>query len=230
MATRTSGVITWAVNVQNTEDIMVEDAVLTNIPAEFFEDGFSPYLYYIPMRNVVDPSFLVPVLVYILPDNGTGTMFIVWDTSGFGFGPTVEPAYLSFNVSLYVGRAAPTAPSVGLGVTGLINRECLIVHRSESGNTDDYGNEIPGEELVSAVCEIQQRQREEPVEGGPNISATEWIAFFLPDEDVRTGDAVSVDDAEYEVIGEPWHARNPRTGSTSHIEATLSLVEGIYVS
>lgn len=76
------------------------------------------------------------------------------------------------------------------------------------------------------MCEVQQQTRQEPLEGGGAISVTEWLAFFLPDEDIRPEDSLILDEDEFQVIGEPWKVRNPRTQAFSHIQAKLELIEG----
>lgn len=108
---------------------------------------------------------------------------------------------------------------------GLINRECSIIRRRPGTTDDGYGNEIPEETVVASVCEIQQRRRDEPGDAG-EVSETDWIGFFLPDESLRTADAIAVDGEEYEVVGDPWRARNPRTREFSHVEASLKRVAG----
>lgn len=108
-------------------------------------------------------------------------------------------------------------------IAQLINRECQIVQRSASGDTDELGNEIPGETVVETVIELQQRRADEHDDA---VSDTDWVAFFLPTEDVRSGDAVVVDGYKYEVVGDPWEARNPRTQASSHIEAGLRRTAG----
>lgn len=107
----------------------------------------------------------------------------------------------------------------------LINRPCLIVHRLSSTTTDSYGNEIPDEDLIEAVCELQQQQRTEPGTEG-ETSDTKWMLFLPAGTAITTGDSVEVDGHVYEVTGEPWPARNPRTQAESHIEATVRRVAG----
>jgi hypothetical protein len=104
----------------------------------------------------------------------------------------------------------------------LINRECVLLRRS-AGATDELGNDIQSDDAVDTVVELQQRQSDEH---DNTVSDTDWIAFFLPDEDVRSGDAVVVDGFKYEVVGDPWEARNPRTQAASHIEAGLRRTAG----
>lgn len=108
----------------------------------------------------------------------------------------------------------------------LINRDCTIIRRLESSTTDAHGNEVPEEDLVTTVCEVQQQQRQEQGLAG-ELSDTRWLGFFLPGVELRTGDAVDVDGlGTFELVGDPWPARNPRTQQESHVEATLRRTEG----
>jgi hypothetical protein len=104
----------------------------------------------------------------------------------------------------------------------LINRECLLLRRVP-GSTDELGNVIQTDDAVETVVELQQRRTDEH---DNTVSDTDWVAFFLPTEDVRSGDAVLVDGFKYEVVGDPWEARNPRTQAASHIEAGLRRTAG----
>lgn len=110
-------------------------------------------------------------------------------------------------------------------VTTLINRDCAILRRSASGETDDYGNETRTDTIVPTACELQQRSRDEEDDQG-ELSDTLWTAFFLPDEDIETGDALVVDGHVYEMVGSPWRAKHPLTQVVSHIEATLRRTAG----
>lgn len=110
-----------------------------------------------------------------------------------------------------------------MSIQSLVNRPCTIVRREDSGEANAYGDQIQDETSVSTVCEIQQRGRGE---GDDEVSDTRWLGLFLPSVELHAGDAVTVDGETYEVEGEPWRARNPRTGSESHLEATLHRVTG----
>jgi hypothetical protein len=105
-----------------------------------------------------------------------------------------------------------------------MNRPATIVRRSESGNTDDCGNDIPQVDEVDFRCELQQAARSETPDMG-EVSDTTWKLFAPVDTDLRTGDAVYLAGTYYEVIGAPWRAD---TGSAAvhHVEATLRLTEG----
>jgi hypothetical protein len=110
----------------------------------------------------------------------------------------------------------------------LLNRPCTITRRSESGTIDDYGNDIPDEETVETVCELQQRTRltdGEPA-GQGELSDTRWLLVLPAGTDIRTGDTVEVDGQVYEMFGDPWPARNPRTQEESHVECNLRRTAG----
>lgn len=104
-------------------------------------------------------------------------------------------------------------------LTDLLNRPVTIIHRSASGSTDAYGNDVPDETLTATTGELQQVRRDEPG-GEGETSRTDWLLILPAGTLLRTGDAVIVDGQEYELVGDPWIARNPRTRLTSHIEAT----------
>ncbi len=112
-----------------------------------------------------------------------------------------------------------------MSLAKLINRPCVITRRQDSDTDDDYGNEIPDEDLVDTVCELQQRRRDEPDDQG-ETSDTTWALFLLPDTLIGTADTITVDDVEYELIGAPWEARNPRTQVVTHLEATVRRTAG----
>lgn len=105
----------------------------------------------------------------------------------------------------------------------LINRSCTVIRREASDEVTPYGDKVRDEVSVSTRCELQQRGRGE---GEDDISDTRWLAIFLPSEKIHAGYALIVDGETYEVEGEPWRARNPRTQVVSHIEATVRRTGG----
>ena len=120
-------------------------------------------------------------------------------------------------------------PGAATGLAGsLINRPCVLVRRDATGATDSRGNPVIETTELDSLCEIQQERREEATDTGV-ITVTTWRAFFAPGLDIAAGDKViTTDDGRgYEVDGEPWEARNPRTQSLSHIEATLKRTSGL---
>lgn len=111
-------------------------------------------------------------------------------------------------------------------VSDLINRPCTIFHRTGSGVRNAHGVEESDVDPVDAVWELQQTNRAEPGDQS-ELSDTLWTAFFLPGVELSTGDTVVDEDGtRYEVVGDPWHARNPRSRTVSHVEATLRRTAG----
>lgn len=110
-------------------------------------------------------------------------------------------------------------------IAQLINRPCTITRGVTSD--DDFGLDAPPSAgaTVSTVCELQQQQRAEDASQG-EVSRTEWIGFFPPGEIINPADTIAVDGLKFEVIGAPWIARNPRTQTDSHVEATLRRTAG----
>jgi hypothetical protein len=112
-------------------------------------------------------------------------------------------------------------------ISSLITRECSIIRRAESGTTDELGNDIPSEVVTASYWELQQRRRDEPSDQG-ELSDTTWDAFFRSGTDLDTSDSV-VDGPtgeQYELVGDPWEVRNPRTGVESHVQATVRRAAG----
>lgn len=107
----------------------------------------------------------------------------------------------------------------------LLNTPCTLILRSASGSTDELGNEIPSETPVDTVCELQQKMRSEGGDEG-EVSETDWLIILPAGTQVRTGDAALVGEYEYEMIGDPWHVRNPRIELESHVEITARRVAG----
>lgn len=110
-----------------------------------------------------------------------------------------------------------------MSIASLINRPCRLTRSTGRTVVDDFGNRVPETETVDTVVELQQQRRSE---NDDEVSSTAWVAFFLPGEQVGTGDVLVADGLAYQVEGDPWQARNPRTQTMSHIEATVVRVAG----
>ena len=103
----------------------------------------------------------------------------------------------------------------------LMTNTATITHVSpDASNPDEYGN--PGETTTttSALCELQQAQRDEE-QDDTAVQTETWNLYLVPTATIDGGDRVAVDGVTYEVIGPPWRARHPRSGDISHIEAPV---------
>lgn len=107
-----------------------------------------------------------------------------------------------------------------MSLARLLNRPCTITHREPGAGRDRYGNSLPDEVTVEALCELQQQSRGEDA-GRQEISETKWMLVLPAGTVIAAADTVTVDGVEYEVEGDPWRARNPRTQAESHVEATV---------
>lgn len=114
-----------------------------------------------------------------------------------------------------------------MSLTDLLNRPVTLLQRAASGDVDEYGNDVPDETLTETVGELQQTKRDElPV--GDETTRTDWLLVLPAGTALRTGDVAIVDGLQYEVVGDPWRLRNPRTQAESHVEATCRRVAGGY--
>lgn len=113
-------------------------------------------------------------------------------------------------------------------LTDLMNLPCLIVNRTSDG-LDDFGNDVSSEATVETVCELQQRQRErQRGEDGEELATGSFLLVVPSGTVLGSADSVVVEGVEYEVSGEPWIVRNPRTHLPSHVEATVVRVAGAW--
>lgn len=110
-----------------------------------------------------------------------------------------------------------------MSIASLINRPCTLFHRTGRTTINRDGDEVPEFGAIDTVCELQQQRTAENAE---EIADARWVAFFLPGETVSSGDRLGVDGDVFEVEGDPWNARNPRTRQASHVEATLRRTAG----
>lgn len=108
-------------------------------------------------------------------------------------------------------------------IAHLLTRACTVTNRTDSGAVDDYGNPVPAETEVDTTCELQQQRRSEPV-GEGELSDTLWLLVLPAGTTIDTGDKVTVDGQEFEMVGDPWPVREPRTGQESHLEASVRRV------
>lgn len=108
-----------------------------------------------------------------------------------------------------------------MSIARLINRPCTIRREVEGKAEDSLGDAVTEPVEVETKCELQQVGGFRGEAEG-EVSETRWLIFLLPAEEVGTGDSIDVEGAGvFQVFGEPWRARNPRTGQYSHIQVTV---------
>jgi hypothetical protein len=109
--------------------------------------------------------------------------------------------------------------------TRAINRPATLLRRTEEGE-DAHGNPKYEVEEVDVVCELQQFRRQEARANVDDLSDSLWDLYLPAGTEVDSGDAIVVDGRTYEILGEPWEARDPFTERFSHIEATVRRTAG----
>lgn len=114
-----------------------------------------------------------------------------------------------------------------MSVLALMNVSCRILSRTaDYGTTDDYGN--PTFEVVPVAvsgCEIQQSASSE--DHDDDVQTSVFRVFLPPDVPVRGWDAIELTETgeRFELDGDAWMVRNPRTGLLSHVEGIVRRVE-----
>lgn len=108
-----------------------------------------------------------------------------------------------------------------------LDKPCTIIRRIDVGATDDYGDEIPGEELEETVCYFEQRARDEDDLAGELGSET-YMALLPFGTDLSTASAIVVDGRKYELVGPPAHREAPAAwlSPLHHTEATVKRTAG----
>lgn len=103
----------------------------------------------------------------------------------------------------------------------LMTNTATITHVSpDADNPDEYNNPGEATTTTTALCELQQKERDE-AQTDSGVQSETWNLYLVPTATIGGGDRVEVDDVTYEVIGPPWRARHPRSGDITHIEATV---------
>lgn len=111
-----------------------------------------------------------------------------------------------------------------MSLESLLNTPCQIITRSDEGDQDAYGDPILTETVTETVCALQQNRRDEPGDMG-ELSDTLWTLFLPTDTELATDDAVVAYGKVFELVGDPWDARE---GSADmwHVEATVRRTAG----
>lgn len=105
----------------------------------------------------------------------------------------------------------------------LLTRTATVTRRAQTGTADVYGDPTWSTSTATLPCWLHQTYRDDDTALTQQQTQT-WTAYFPADADLEGVDAVTVDGEAFELVGPPWLARNPRTGVSSHVEATLKRV------
>lgn len=105
----------------------------------------------------------------------------------------------------------------------LMTMETTVTPRTVT-TTDAYGDDtLTDGTAFDTVCFIWQTERGEDT--GPDHTVDEtYTAAFPAADTIGPADAVTAEGVDYEIIGPPWPAFNPRLQTVTHQEATLRRV------
>lgn len=102
----------------------------------------------------------------------------------------------------------------------LMTLDVTIVHVTQTGAADEYGN--PTEQTTETTVKGERQQvGADEQNRDANVAADTEALFLVPTATVDAGDRVRIAGATFEVIGPPWTVRHPRSGETTHIEARI---------
>lgn len=108
----------------------------------------------------------------------------------------------------------------------LLNTPITIISRA-AGAADELGDETLEPTETETVGELQKNEGRGGTEPAlaEQLSDTDWTLFLPAGTAIDQNDQVRAEDGRvFEVVGEAWHARNPRTRQESHVEVALRRV------
>lgn len=98
----------------------------------------------------------------------------------------------------------------------LFSKHATITRKTASG-VDAAGRPTTTTSTTTTKCGYRHRLASDTFDGG--LVVTDEITFYFPAGTVATpGDTITIDGDLYEVVSEPFHAWNHRTGATHHVE------------
>ena len=107
------------------------------------------------------------------------------------------------------------------------NGETVVIIRSGPPTQDDYGNDVPGALVETAVagCAVWPRTTSEDVQARQQV--LEGVSIVLPfGTDVLPTDRVRVRGVLYDVDGDPGEWQSALTGTKAGVQVDLTRVTG----
>lgn len=110
-----------------------------------------------------------------------------------------------------------------MSLAKLLNQP-LELHKN--GTTlDEYGNQVDTDStVINIVGYLEQKDTVENLDDRDTV-VTSWEAYFPAGTDVNAFDRIVFGGQTFQVDGAPWQVYNPRSGSVSHIQAKLKVVQ-----
>ena len=112
-----------------------------------------------------------------------------------------------------------------MSLATFISQPCTIITRSDDA-TDQYGDQTKLETSTASLCELQPTGAPREAEGG-NIGFTTWRLYLDGSVALNSDDAIIVDGAAYELVGDAETRRNSRTGLAEYTAAIVRRTENV---
>ena len=112
-----------------------------------------------------------------------------------------------------------------MSLADLLTVEGELLLRAPSPSPDADGVQTWTETPLPVLCELQQEIASEA--NGAMLETTLWRLFLPATVAPRGWDALRLpgDGVMFELEGDAWAVRNPRSGQVSHVEARVRRVE-----
>ena len=98
----------------------------------------------------------------------------------------------------------------------LLTRTATMLRR-DAVDPLDPDAELASVPAGTTLCELQQVNEDDANDGRTQVSS--WRVWLPADVELAGTDALEVDGELFELEGDPWPVRNPRTSVVSHVEA-----------
>jgi hypothetical protein len=103
----------------------------------------------------------------------------------------------------------------------------ITVLRAGEPTQDDYGNDVPGEDVETDIggCAVWPRSSDEDNRARQQV--TEGLNVVAPyGSDIRPHDRIRVRGLLYEIDGEPGSWASPLTGTKAGVQVSLTRITG----
>lgn len=112
-------------------------------------------------------------------------------------------------------------------MNGFPHGETVTVVRPGAPTEDQYGNEVPGAPTSTDVpgCAVAPRSSSEDLQARDQVIV--GLNVWMPSgSDVRATDRMRVRGVLYDIDGEPGLFATPFTGTSGHVQVSLTRVSG----
>jgi len=111
-----------------------------------------------------------------------------------------------------------------MSLAKLLNQP-LELHKNQHTTLDEYGNQIPGDASVVQIFGYLEQITSVETLVDRDVIVSAWHAFLPAGTDINAYDRIKFANQTFEVDGAPWSVYNPRSGSVSHIQTNLKVVQ-----